>query len=81
MMIAILADCMLHTKIYTINEIIHLFHRTNNKIMPMKKTIGRLKVGDIITYVCTSVSPQGIPVGHKILRKRNDVAWEDLCNV
>ena len=44
----------------------------------MKNTLGRLHIGDIITYTCISVSNLGSPIRPKILRKRGDVIWEDI---
>ena len=52
--------------------------RTNSKVVTMKNTLGRLKIGDVITYTYASMSKLGKPIKAKILRKRNDVTWEEI---
>lgn len=55
-----------------------LLHRPNSKLVKMRKTIGGLCEGDIVTYTCKSVNSAGLPVKPTLLRPRHDVTWESV---
>eukprot|EP00026_Physarum_polycephalum_P003695 Phypoly_transcript_03709.p1 GENE.Phypoly_transcript_03709~~Phypoly_transcript_03709.p1 ORF type:complete len:736 (+),score=66.77 Phypoly_transcript_03709:154-2361(+) len=38
----------------------------------------RIKVGDVVSFVPSSVTPHGIPVGSKITRVRHEFSWEEF---
>lgn len=45
----------------------------------LKKSLGKLQKGDIVTYSCISFTHKGIPRNPIILRKRGDITWEEVC--
>lgn len=38
----------------------------------------QIAIGDVITYKCLSFSPKGLPKQATIVRKREDITWEEV---
>ena len=60
------------------NFFFNYYYRTNGKLVTMKKTIAKLKIGDIVTYHCYSITSSGLPKKPTIVKKRSDIEWQNI---
>ena len=59
--------------------IFNFSNRPNHRLFITRKLIaGDIKIGNVITYQCISFSSIGIPKNPVVLRKREDLLWDDV---